>query len=65
MTTIHAAYRPQHGLTEAVVDVFDRARYAILGTENPDGWMAWDTSAYNATLVEHGIPFDHTDQWYR
>jgi PPOX class probable F420-dependent enzyme len=168
MSAVHAAYRPRHGLTAAAVEVFDRARYAILGTENPDGsvhivpvmfrlddgriliqtsattrkarnvarsgratvlgqdpkvngegwvsgsgpaelvhgpeaqqlghhlraryltelgerelgqvmalyddtaivvtpdqWMAWDTSAYTATLVEHGVPLDHADRWYQ
>lgn len=36
MTTIDL-YGARHGLTAAAREVFDHARYAILGTENPDG----------------------------
>ncbi len=35
--TAHAVYRPSHGLTHAALEILDHARYAILGTVNPDG----------------------------
>jgi hypothetical protein len=31
----------------------------------PERWMAWDMSAFNATLAEHGVSFDHADAWFR
>ncbi len=31
----------------------------------PDRWMAWDTTAFNATLAEHGLSFDHAQEWFR
>lgn len=37
MTTIHAMYRPRHGLGEAAREVLARGQHAILATTNPDG----------------------------
>lgn len=31
----------------------------------PDRWMAWDTTAFNATLAERGLSFDHAQGWFR
>lgn len=36
-STAHAVYRARHGLSEAALEILDHARYAILGTVNPDG----------------------------
>lgn len=41
------------------------ARYddvAIVVT--PRSWMAWDMSAFNATLVAHGLQLDQAEQWF-
>jgi PPOX class probable F420-dependent enzyme len=37
VTAVNAIYRPRQGLSEAAADVLEQARYAILGTENPNG----------------------------
>jgi PPOX class probable F420-dependent enzyme len=37
MIDIHPIYRTRRGLDDAAVEILDRERRAILGTENPDG----------------------------
>ena len=42
------------------------ARYDdVVIVVHPQRWMAWDATAFNATLAEHGISFDHADTWFR
>ncbi|MGH9244491.1 MAG: pyridoxamine 5'-phosphate oxidase family protein [Acidimicrobiales bacterium] len=44
-----------------VMAIYDDVVVAV----NPDRWMAWDMTAFNTTLAEHGLSLDHAQAWFR
>lgn len=49
---------------EEVGTVFARYDDVVI-TVSPDRWLAWDMTALNDTLVEHGVSLDRADLWYQ
>lgn len=43
-----------------VMAIYDDATIAV----TPEKWMSWDTSIFDATVVEHGVSLEDTDGWF-
>jgi len=43
-----------------VMSIYDDVTIAVI----PEKWMAWDMNALYATLAEHGLSIDESDDWF-